>query len=180
MENSIPITLHPDECCAACDTAVLNDDIYCNNCGYPLKGSEQEQKSFILKREWAGIDIASFSKRLKSAANKLYYLAGVFVLYGIIVFFLKKDEEDVLAYVLPNLILAVMFFALGGYSMKKPLACMVSGLCLYAIVLILNFIANPAKIASGIIFKIVIIGYLIKGIKSAIEIEKIKKEHNIA
>jgi len=82
--------------------------------------------------------------------------------------------------VIPNLVLAVVFLALGGYTHKKPLACIISGLSLYIIVLILFFIDNPASLAYGVIVKIVIIGYMIKGIKSAIEIEKIKKEHNIA
>jgi len=77
--------------------------------------------------------------------------------------------------VIPNLVLAVVFLALGGYTHKKPLACIISGLSLYIIVLILFFIDNPASLAYGVIVKIVIIG-----IKSAIEIEKIKKEHNIA
>jgi hypothetical protein len=80
---------------------------------------------------------------------------------------------------LTNLILAFVFLALGGYAHKKPLACIVSGLCLYVIVIILNAIADPATIARGALVKILIIGYLVKGIKSAIEIEKIKKEHNI-
>jgi hypothetical protein len=86
----------------------------------------------------------------------------------------------VLAYVLPNLILAILFLALAGYSRKKPLVCLVCGLCLYVIVQVLMLIDDPARIAYGIIFKIAIIGYMINGIKSAIEIEKIKKENNIA
>jgi hypothetical protein len=180
MENSLTVSATPVEECFACYAKVSNDDFFCPNCGYPLKGSGQEQSDFILKRNYADIDIASFNKRLKSAANTLYYLAGSFIFIGILLFFLKKDDPDVLALVLPNLILAIVFLALGGYTKKKPLASIVSGLCLYVIVLIMIFINNPASIAYGIIVKIIILGYLIKGVKSAIEIEKIKKEHNIA
>jgi hypothetical protein len=179
MEDSLSISALPVEC-HACYAKGTADDVYCTNCGYPLKGTEQEQRNFILQKSFVTIDLATFKERLQKAANTLYYLAGVFVFYGIITFFIRKDDPDVLALVLPNLILAVLFLALGGYTNKKPLACIISGLCLYVIVQILNFIGNPASIAFGIIFKILIIGYMIKGIKSAIEIERIKKENNIA
>ncbi|WP_143014033.1 hypothetical protein [Mucilaginibacter pineti] len=121
-----------------------------------------------------------FNKTLKSATMSLYYLAGIFVISGLISFFMNKDNADVLAIVLPNFILAILFLVLGSFSRKKTLACLVSGLSLYIIVQVLNAIADPVSIGRGIIMKIIIIGYLINGIKSAINIEKIKKENNIA
>jgi hypothetical protein len=36
------------------------------------------------------------------------------------------------------------------------------------------------NIGKGIIVKIVVIGYLVKGLQSAMEVEKIKKEYNIS
>ena len=180
METTIPVPAQSQAHCAACYKAVADIDVYCTNCGYPLKGQEQEQNDFILKKEIAGIDIASYNKRLKAAANSLYYLAGLFMVIGIIVVFFKKDDPDVLGLAIPELILAVVFLALGGYTHKKPLACIISGLSLYIIVLVVNAIDNPSTIVSGVLLKIVIIGYLVKGIRSAIEIEKIKKENNIA
>jgi hypothetical protein len=180
MENSLATFATPVEECHACYVKVSNDDFFCPNCGYPIKGTEKDQKDFVLKREMAGIDLESFNLLLKKAANTLYYLAALFVFYAIVTYFLKKNDPYVLAMVIPNLVLAVVFLALGGYTRKKPLACIVSGLSLYIIVLILFFIDNPASLAYGVIVKIAIIGYMIKGIRSAIEIEKIKKEHNIA
>jgi hypothetical protein len=180
METIIPVPAQSQEHCAACYSAVADTDVYCTNCGYPLKGSEKEQSDFILKKDIAGIDIASYNKRLKAAANSLYYLAGLFMVISIIVFFVRKDDPDVIGLVIPYLILAFIFLALGGYTHKKPLACIVSGLSLYVIEIVINAIDNPATIISGIILKIVIIGYLVRGIRSAIKIEKIKKENNIA
>ncbi|MFI5139239.1 MAG: hypothetical protein ACHQIM_15555 [Sphingobacteriales bacterium] len=142
MENSLSASITPIEQCAACNVQVLNDDEYCSNCGYPLKGAEQEQKDFILKKDFANIDIAGFDKRIKKAGNTLYYLAFFFIFGGVIVFFLKKNSPDVLAMILPNLILTVVFLVLGWYSRKKPLACIVSGLCLYIITLLLIYINN--------------------------------------
>jgi hypothetical protein len=179
MEDSTALSPPLAERCYYCSTEVVNDDVFCTNCGYPLKGSELDQKTFVARKNNVSIDLVAFDKRLKNAANSLYYLAGAFVVFGFIYFFLKMNDPDVLAYVLPNFILAIVFLVLGAYSMKKPLACIVSGLSLYVIVLILNAAANPASIFGGIIWKVIIIGYLIKGIKSAIEIEKIKKENNL-
>jgi len=48
------------------------------------------------------------------------------------------------------------------------------------IVQVLIFINDPEVIDTGIIIKIVIIGFLVKGIKSAVEVERIKNENNIA
>jgi len=180
MEEVIIPTSQLIEHCPVCNTAATENDVFCGTCGYPLKGTEQEQKDFMLKRDIAGIDMEHFSKQLKNAANSLYYLAGVFVVSGLIVYLIKKDDPDSFALLLENLILAFVFLALGGFARKKPLACIVSGLCLYVIVILLNAFVNPGTLFYGIIVKIAIIGYMIKGIKSAIEIEKIKKEHHIA
>ncbi|MBK0381124.1 hypothetical protein [Mucilaginibacter segetis] len=178
MENIIPAEAAIEKC-DACFTDVVADDVYCTNCGYPLKGSDFEQRSFIANRDVIDIDMNDFNNKIKSARNSLYYLAGVFMFVGVINFFIKKDDPDILAYVLVYVILAALFLALGGYSQKKPLACIVSGLCLYTIVQVLAIIDNPANLVSGIIVKIVIIGYMIKGIKSALELERFKKENNI-
>ena len=180
MENSVSAPNLPIERCAACFTNVVNDDVYCSNCGYPLKDSTQEQRDFISNRHSTNIDIAIVNKRVRNAGNTLYYLSGIFILSGIINFFISKDDPDVAAIVIPIFILAILFLVLGEYSKKKPLACIISGLALYVIVQVLNFIDNPANIAHNIIIKIIIIAFLIKGIKSAVDIEKIKKENNIA
>lgn len=165
--------------CDACHTRINDLDSFCNNCGYPMKGSKFEQNSFIAKRNDAEIDLIAFNKRLKNAGNTLFYLAGFFLFATVYNFFSFKDDPQVLAIVLPNVILGILFLVLGEYCKKKPLACMVCGLCLYIIVQLLLFVDNPS-INLGDIVELVIIAYLIIGIKSAIDIEKVKKEHNIA
>ncbi len=123
---------------------------------------------------------ADFSKQIKNAGNSLYFLAGIFLLSAIVNFFISKDDPEVLSNVIPLVVLSALFLILGGYSRKKPLACIVSGLALYIIVQVLLVIDNPVNIFGGIIIKIIIIGYMIKGIKSALEMERFKKEHNIS
>jgi predicted nucleic acid-binding Zn ribbon protein len=166
--------------CDICYKDVPADDSFCQTCGYPLKGTEQEQKDFRLQHDFRNIDIASFGAKVKKASNALYYLSGIFVISGLIIYFSNQNAENAVGVLITNLILAMVFLALGGYSKKKPLACIISGLCLYAIIVILNAIVDPISIVRGIIFKIVVIGFLINGLKSALEIEKIKKENNLS
>jgi hypothetical protein len=180
MDNTIPTTTPVTELCAYCSTKTQDEDTFCTNCGYPLKGTEEDQKNFVTQRSFNEIDIVDLNKKLKTAGTSLYYLAGLFVISGFFNFFINKDSPEVLAIVVPLFILAILFLVLGAFSGKKPLACLISGLSLYVIVQILFAIDDPVNLAKGIIIKIAIIGYLIKGIKSAIDIEKIKKENHIA
>jgi hypothetical protein len=180
MENSKSVTPAPIERCESCFTEIRNDDIYCANCGYPVRGTALEQKTFISKKNIANFDLVAFKKRINKAGNTLFCLAGIFLLGGLINFFSMKDDPNVLAVVVPSLMLAVLFLLLGEYSKKKTLACFISGLCLFIIVQLLNILNDPKIDFLYIILIVVIIVFLVMGIKSAIDIEKIKKEHNIA
>ena len=180
MENQIPAAVQPTEKCAHCNTEIKTEDTFCTQCGYPLKGTEAEQNNFTTEKQFEEIDMFTYNKTLRQASNTLYYLAGVFVFSGLLYFFMHKDEAEVVSVVITNLVMAIIFVALGAYSKRKPLACLISGLSLYIIVLVLNAIIEPMSIVQGIIIKVIIIGYMIRGIKSASEIEKIRKENSIA
>jgi hypothetical protein len=158
--------------CEACNATVMANDTYCLNCGYPLKGSSLEQKAFIAKRD----NVSAINNRLHSAANALYYLAGVFVFSGLVTLTLRKKDPDVLSLVMPMLILAILFLILGALCKKAPLACTLVGFCVFIAVQVFNFFNNPAALAYGIIIKVIVLAYLIKSIKSAFDLEKIKKQ----
>ena len=165
--------------CKACHSGVLPADAYCLNCGYPLHGSEMEQKTFLVSRDNLQLDIDDYNKKTKVAGNYLFILAALFVIAGLVAAAFGKDREVANVQLALDLILAVIFIALGAYSRRKPLACLISGLSLYIIVQLLNAVYSPITLVQGIIFKIIIIGFLVKGIKSAIEVDKIRKEHNL-
>jgi hypothetical protein len=165
--------------CNACFNHVNSDDTFCDNCGFPLKGSEQEQNNFIYNRNSKEIDLEDANKKIEKAGNILFWIAGATVLTGFIFYFIQKGTEGAVSLLIVNLILGLIYTALGGWSKKKPMAAIISGFALYVIILLLNAFTDPATIVSGIIIKIFFIGCFIKGIKSAIEAEKIKKELNI-
>ncbi|HEY8929413.1 MAG TPA: hypothetical protein VIM55_09500 [Mucilaginibacter sp.] len=179
METSALPSAQPTERCNSCYKDVSAEDAFCQNCGYPLKGTAQEQSNFRVQKDFRDIDHFEFNAEVRKAANSLYYLSAIFVISGLIVYVTNKDSEDAVVTLILNLVLAMIFLALGGYARKKPLACIISGLALYAIVVVLNAIIDPVTIIKGLIMKIIIVGFLIKGLKAALEIEKMKKENQL-
>jgi hypothetical protein len=177
MENEVTPLPQTNTLCAACYSAVTNDDDYCTNCGYPLKGSEKDQQYFISMRKSKEIDLNEANKKIKKAGYILYLIAGLTGIYGIAMFFVNKSAGEGLLIV--NLILAIVYSGLGFWSKNKPLASIISGFALYVLIFLLNAIVNPITILSGFLFKIFFVICFVKGIQSALEAEKIKKELNI-
>lgn len=170
-------TLH----CKCCSNSVKETDLYCQTCGFPLKGGEEEQKQFIYNRDYKHLELKELNRKIKNAGTTLYVLAGLFTLLGVIYYFTNKENEQLaLAVLLTNVILSAIFLALASWSKKKPAAAIISGLVLYVLVQLIAIIEDPANIVKGIILKVIIIIYLIKGMQSALEAEKIKKQHNLS
>jgi len=68
-----------------------------------------------------------------------------------------------------NYFLAVVMFGLFLWARRSPLPAMVTGLCVYLAVIVLNAIVEPASLIQGILIKVLFIGALIAGIKAALE-----------
>ncbi|MEP6750616.1 MAG: hypothetical protein ABJB86_22960, partial [Bacteroidota bacterium] len=84
-----------------------------------------------------------------------------------------------LGILITNAAVAVIFLLLGIWAGKKPLAAIISGIVLYGVIILIGVVQNPSSLFSGIILKILVISYLIKGLISAREADKIKQQHNI-
>jgi hypothetical protein len=165
--------------CAACSKKVNNDDAFCDACGYPLKGTEEEQRYFMSVRSSREIDLDDAYKKIKSAGYVLYWIAVGTLLIGFVGYSTNKLESSRSVLLTVNVVLSAIYAGLGLWSRKKPLTSIISGFALYTIIFLANAIENPLTIFSGIFFKIFFIGCFIKGVKSALEVEKIKKELNI-
>ena len=176
--------------CAACGTAAKPYDRFCASCGHAMPTAEDRE----------------LEKRVKEATGAIMFLAGLFLVFGIAMFFVTKHQSDAVAAkfdgmdasaVLPykvegktytvaevrkaiaweawgvlivNLILAVIMAALAVWAKRAPLPAVLIAAATYAVVLVLNAISNPATIAQGLILKIIIIAFLAKGIKAALEL----------
>jgi len=164
--------------CTCCDTSYEIEDVFCKTCGFPFQGSEQDQKNFLSARNVKEIDLESLNERVNTACKSLFWLSGLTAFSAAMIFFIQSGDDQ-LDTLITNIIIVILFLALGVWSKYKPTAAMITGLSLYLIIILLNAVISPITIISGIIVKIIVIGYLVKGIKAILEVDKLKKELNI-
>jgi len=174
----IPVA-QPVLTCISCFEKINEPDQFCQSCGYPLKGSEEEQKQFFYNRNYQQLMIGSLKKKIKSAGTTLYVLGVLFLIYSLFYFFRYREEDTASATIIAYAVVAIIFVLLAVWSDKKPVAAIISGMVLYLLLQILAAIDNPLNLFSGIIFKIIIITCLINGLNSGMEAERIKKQHNL-
>jgi len=165
--------------CKACSTPSTSLDSFCQNCGFPLKETEEEQNTFIYARDYRSYELDQMNRKIRSAGNTIFILAGVFALMGIIYFLMLGEAQGGNAILVVNLILAGIYVGLGFWSKQNAIAAIVSALVLFGVVQILNIIEDPTSIFKGIIMKVVVIVYLIKGLNSALDAQKIRKQYNL-
>lgn len=165
--------------CKACNDTYQITDLYCNGCGFPLAGTDQEQSFYLSERYAKEIDLADLSGNVETARKSLYWIAGFIAVTSAIGYFLAEDSTDQMSILITTIILVSAFTGFALWGKKRPAAAIISGLALYSLIQILNIAMNPVSIFSGIIWKVLIIVYLIKGLRSVLEVEKLKKELNI-
>ena len=107
-------------------------------------------------------------KKINSARNTLYVMAAINFVFGLYFFFTNQDIATLVA----SMILSIIYLLLAYWSSQKPLMALLLGLLLYLTTIIISAIVDPVTIIQGILWKIVIIAYLGKGIYSASSIKK--------
>lgn len=174
--------------CASCGTVARPYDRFCGSCGKEMPTAEDHLNQ----------------KHVNEATGAIKVLAVIFVLFGVLMFFVAKGQADpVLAKlqgmdpgsVIPtpiegrtytvgelrkqlawepwgilivNLILAVAMGALSLWARRSPLPAVIVATATYLVIIVANAIADPATIGQGWIVKIIVISFLIKGIKAAL------------
>ena len=157
--------------CSQCSSEIKSDSKFCTNCGFPENGDEKEKAVFHANKAMKKNQIMDDNKKVTSARKTLYWLAGIFMFFGLVQFFMTESLEVLLS----NVILAVIFLLLAYWSQKRPFAAILSALLLYVTVIALNAIIEPYTLAKGIFVKIIILSFLIKGTYSASQISKINE-----
>ena len=165
--------------CPVCRTEVDAEDVFCNNCGYPRKGTEREQRMFLLKRNTQKTKLQRANKKIWQATNTLFIigaLIGVLALGNCFLSFTTLRGDYGL--MISQLSVAICFVALGFWCQKSPLPAILCGFSLYLLLQITYAIINPKTIVNALAIKLFVIGFLVNGIVSALEAEKLKKEMN--
>lgn len=178
MENTITPAIQNVQC-PACYNNSTTEDAFCNNCSYPFKGTEQEQKNFMTQLAVNEIDLADYNAKIKKGGTSLYYVAGAFAIGTLLEIAREPDHSQIVASLIGGLIICGIFVFLAGWSRRKPFAAMISGACLFGVIVLIAAISNPLTIFSGIILKIFVVGCLVNGIRAAMDAEKLKKETHL-
>jgi len=154
--------------CSKCDSIIETENVFCSNCGYPENGTEKDIAVFHANNAMERNKNMDAGKKIKSARNTLYVMAGISFLSGIFLFFQDYDS----AILVTNVILSLIYLVLGYWSMKKPVMALLLGLLLYLTTIIISAVFEPTSIVRGIIWKVVIIAFLGKGLYSALSVKK--------
>lgn len=174
-QETLPVQLH----CGACSAKINEEDFFCQHCGFPIKAPAEERDAFINNRNYQALELSEMQRKIKNASTSIFVIAGFTAVMSVILYFTMPEDQNPFAMMLVNLVVAGIFTGLGFWCKQQPVAAIISALSLYIILWVVSVIENPLNIFSGIIIKILIIGYLIKGLNSAFEAQKIKKAHNL-
>jgi len=128
---------------------------------------ENNSESIFTPEEFS---IEGYDKHIRQARNAIFAAAGILLLNVIILAFTVPAEYE---YLWIDVLIWGLFIAgfiiLGFWTKKKPYYAIIGALILYGILILLNAFIDITSIYKGIIFKIAVIVFLIKGIKDAKE-----------
>lgn len=169
MESPEELTAEPTiPLCTHCETVITQDTAFCPECGYPEKGTEQDVAKFYARRAMAKNNTIDAEEKINSARNTLFVIGGVVMLFGFINFYIDEDNTKLIV----NFIICAIYILLGFWTKQKPLVALLLGLLLYITTVVISAIFEPVTLFKGILWKVLIIGYLGKGIFSASAIKK--------
>lgn len=176
--------------CASCKTECKVNDAFCTVCGNALPKSE------VIDREL----------QIKKARTTIQVLSGMFLVFGIIMFFMQKGvydnallqiaemaAEDKVPQLINgksylvgelrtqltvekysilglNVFLSLIMLGLSFWAKTAPLGAILIATAIYGALQVLNGIIDPSTIAQGWIVKFIVITYLVRGIRSTLEL----------
>lgn len=138
----------------------------------PTPQSAEQQEESIFDEELLNSD--EYNKHVRHARNAIFFVAGAQVVLGLILSFAGPDELFVYS-IIELLIVAGIFAGLGFWAMKNPYPAILTALIFYCALILLYAAIEPVSIMRGIILKVVIIIYLVKGLKNAREAQRLKE-----
>jgi len=161
-------TISAEKACSFCKEVMESpESIFCNHCGHPENGTDQQRAQYFAKRAIQKNKNIDAKSKIKSARNTLFILAGVIAIFG----FVGYNSHGQVLILGIDLFLSIIYLTLGFWSEKKPMMALLMGLLLYITTFSILALVEPMTLVRGIIWKILIISYLGKGLYSASSIK---------
>ena len=172
--------------CAACGAVAKPYDRFCASCGKPMPSAEDYELQKNVKSATGAIKVLAvlfvlsailFFFIVKGQADAaLVKLEGADAGASYTIDGRTYTAEELrrdLAWepwgvLIVNLVIAAIMLVLAFWAKRAPLPAVLVATATYAVVIVYGAIADPASLAQGWLMKIIIIAFLIKGIKAAL------------
>jgi len=174
--------------CATCEALAKPYDRFCGKCGKPMPSAEDYALQANVKQATGAIKvlavlfvlagIAFFFLTRGQAEALLAQLQGMDPAAPVPTpingrTYTVEELRHELAWepwgvLIVNLILAAIMAALALWAKRAPLAAVLVAAATYLVVIVYGGIMDPASLAQGWIVKLIIIGFLFRGIKAAL------------
>lgn len=158
--------------CSICNAALLVDDIFCKECGYPENGTLEQRDAHDRVIITKNRRLAEAVKKVANVKMMLYIIAGLNLLVGLFMLFGLDSYLDAIVL----LISALVFVGCAQWVENQPLAGILSAFVYWIFLQLSVVFIDPAQIFSGLFLKILILVTFIKGISSAKEAKEIRHE----
>lgn len=107
-----------------------------------------------------------YDKHIKNARNILFGVAAVQLITALVSIYITAGHVIWPAQIIP-LSVAVSFFLLGLWTRRQPFTAILLALIMYMAIWIANSIYDSSYIYKAIFFKVIILVYLVKGLRDA-------------
>jgi hypothetical protein len=119
-----------------------------------------------------------YDKHVKNARNAIFVVAVTQLIFGAFIILSGNKSEDAITTVISLsviVLISLIFFALGLWTRKKPYTAILCALIFYAALLLVDVIYEPMSLFKGILIKIFIIIYLVRGLGNARDAQRWKE-----
>jgi len=174
--------------CTSCKAIVNPNDLYCEACGKSLPPPETYLKHKHVKQATGAITslavlffifgmVMFFATKSQNAVllvklNGMDPAANFPAVINGVTYTVAALRERILfepwGALLVNMILAAIMGGLAFWGKRAPLPAVLVATATYLVVIVGNAILEPATIGQGIYVKIIIIAFLVRGIKAAL------------
>jgi len=135
--------------------------------------AEQNQETIFTPEEFS---LQGYDKHIRQARNTLFIAAAILLLNAVILFSNYPFDIEIMWFdYLLWLTYIGGFIALALWTKRKPYYAIIGGLILIGAFILVNAIIEPGTIFGGIIFKVAVVVFLIKGLRDAKEAQELKK-----
>ena len=148
----------------------------CYDCDFPFLGTDKEKSVHIGRNLLKKNVINDASSASKKASNLLFILAAVYLFSAAFAEFTTPTGLAILDWVI-YIWLIVCFVFCAAFLIKSPIVFCIIPLIALLIVYLLQYLANPATLFSGILLKIISVSLLLYAIFKNWEAQKLKKQN---